>query len=131
MRIVIAMALAISVGGCAAAPKTIWLRADGQGGRDPVLAQQFEIDRTICQGERQRADLSGTTFTGGGLAGIAAAQQRSNSADQVASGCMAQKGYVLVLETEAAAKQQEFAEIAAEKARREAGAKPAVTAQRR
>lgn len=97
-----------------------------------MLAQQFELDQTICQGERQRADLSGTTFTGGGVAGIIAAQQRGVSADQVASGCMAQKGYVLVLETDAAAKQQEFAEIAAEKARREtASAKPSVTAQKR
>jgi hypothetical protein len=97
--------------------------ADGRApGSDPVLHQQFEMDRTVCNGETQKADLSGVTFTGGGLAGALAAVQRSEEAGQVGQGCMASKGYVLVREDQAGAKQQELAAIAAEKARREAAA---------
>jgi hypothetical protein len=107
--------------GCA--QNTIYLRADGQvAANDPVLRQQFEMDRTVCRGEMQKADLSGVTFTGGGLAGAVAAAERGQAAGQVAQGCMASKGYVLVREDEAPAKQQELAAIAAEKARREAAA---------
>jgi hypothetical protein len=47
------------------------------------------------------ADLAGVTLAGGGLAGAIAAQQRTNSADEVGKGCMAQKGYVYVAEDKA------------------------------
>jgi hypothetical protein len=80
------------------------------------------MDRTVCQGEMNKADLSGVTYTGGGLAGAFAAAGRAQEAGQVGQGCMAAKGYVLVREDQAAAKQQELAGIAAEKARREAAA---------
>ena len=60
---------------------------------DPVLSQQFQIDKTVCLGDREKADLSGVTMTNGGLV---AAQNRSNAADAVLAGCMAQRGYVLV-----------------------------------
>jgi len=86
------------------------------------MQQQFEMDRTVCQGEMNKADLSGVTFTGGGMAGAFAAAGRAQEAGQVGQGCMAAKGYVLVREDQAAAKQQELAAIAAEKARREAAA---------
>jgi hypothetical protein len=99
----------------------IYLRADGQmAAGDPVLQQQFEMDRTICQGDMQKANLSGVTLSGGGLAGLAAAADRGQAAGQVAQGCMAERGYVLVREDQAPAKQQELSAIAAEKARREA-----------
>jgi hypothetical protein len=63
----------------------VWLRADGQSVRDnPVLQTQAELDSTSCLGERNKAALSGVTFTGGGLAGVAAAAERSNAADTVA-----------------------------------------------
>jgi hypothetical protein len=118
-----AMAISLAVSACATAPKMLWLRADGQrAATDPVLAQQFQMDRTICLGQREKADLSGVTVTQGGIAGIVAAQNRTNAADAVAQGCMAEKGYVLVREDEVAEKQQELAAIAAEKARREAAA---------
>jgi hypothetical protein len=115
------MAVSLALSACAS--QTIYLRADGQSIRgDPVMQQQFEMDRTVCQGEMNKADLSGVTFTGGGLAGAFAAAGRAQEAGQVGQGCMAAKGYVLVREDQAAAKQQELAAIAAEKARREAAA---------
>jgi hypothetical protein len=59
----------LALTGCAT--KTVYILADGRApGADPVLNQQFEMDRTVCQGELQKADLSGVTFTGGGLAGV-------------------------------------------------------------
>jgi hypothetical protein len=117
---------------CAQQPKTIWIRADGKrAAGDTVLVHQFEMDRTICLGERQKANLSGVTVANGSMAGVVAAQQRADAADQVAAGCMAEKGYVLVREDEADAKSQEFAAVEAEKARRDAATKVAAAATRK
>ena len=84
MRILGIVALGAALGGCAAAPKMLWLRADGQHIRDnPVYAQQFEMDGTVCLGERNKANRSGVTFTGGGLSGVVAAENRAAAADSV------------------------------------------------
>ncbi|MGR4929277.1 hypothetical protein ACIPUD_21130 [Bradyrhizobium sp. CAR08] len=116
-------ALCVALGGCAAAPKMGWIRVDGQPAREnPVLQTQFEVDRTACLGERNKAALSGVTFTGGGLAGAMAAADRSNAADTVAQGCMAEKGYLLVKEDEAITKQAELAKVAELKKQQEAAA---------
>ncbi len=121
MRIVFVLPVALALAGCAS--HMIYLRADGiSPASDPVLNQQFEMDRTICQGDMQKANVSGVTFTGGGVAGVIAANNRNQAVGQVGQGCMAEKGYVLVKEDEAAYKSQELAAIAAEKARREAAA---------
>jgi hypothetical protein len=123
LRIPIPALAALILAGCA--PHTIYLRADGMSpASDPVLNQQFDMDRTVCQGDMQKASLSGVTFAGGGLAGVAAQANRNEAAGQVGQGCMAEKGYVLVREDQAQAKSQELAAIAAEKARREAAAAP-------
>lgn len=79
--------------------------------RNPVLQTQFEVDRTACLGERNKAALSGVTVAGGGLAGAIAAQERTNAADTVGQGCMAEKGYLLVKEDEADAKRAELARL--------------------
>jgi hypothetical protein len=127
MRILGIVALCAALGGCAAAPKMLWVRADGQRSSDnPALRTQFELDGTSCLGERNKANLSGVTFTGGGLSGIAAAVDRSNAADTVQRGCMAEKGYLLVPEEQAAEKQAELATIAEQKRKQEeAAAAPA------
>jgi hypothetical protein len=105
---------------CGCATEKTWIRADGQrAGGDPVLAQQFEMDRTICTGEMQKANVSGVTFSGGGMAGLAAQIERQQAVGQVAEGCMAQKGYLLVEKENAEAKSAELAAVAAEKKRRE------------
>jgi uncharacterized lipoprotein YajG len=117
------VALCAALGGCAAAPKMLWVRTDGQHIRDnPVYAGQFEVDGTVCLGERNKANLSGVTFTGGGLSGIAAAQNRSVAADSVQRGCMAEKGYLLVPEEQSEAKLAELAAIAEQKRQQEAAA---------
>jgi hypothetical protein len=121
LRIIVFVLAGLALAGCA--PHMIYLRADGQDAvSDPVLHQQFDMDRTVCNGDMQKANLSGVTFAGGGLAGVAAAANRDAAAGQVGQGCMAERGYVLVRQDEAAAKQQELAAVAAEKARREAAA---------
>ncbi|WP_143029470.1 hypothetical protein [Bradyrhizobium brasilense] len=123
MRNLAILALCAGLIGCAAAPKMLWLRADGQRASDnPVLRTQFELDGTACLGERNKANLSGVTVTGGGLAGVAASIERSNAADTVQRGCMAEKGYLLVPEDQADAKQAELAAIAEQKRQQEAAA---------
>jgi uncharacterized lipoprotein YajG len=117
------VALCAALGGCATAPAMLWVRSDGQSVREnPVFQTQFELDSTACLGERNKASLSGVTFTGGGLAGVAAAQNRSDAADTVQRGCMAEKGYLLVAEDQAEAKRAELATVAAEKRRQELAA---------
>jgi hypothetical protein len=123
MRFLGIVALCAALGGCAAAPKMLWVRADGQRGTEnPVLRTQYELDATACLGERNKADLSGVTLTGGGFSGIIAAQNRANAADTVQRGCMAEKGYLLVPEDQAIQKQAELAAIAEEKRKQEAAA---------
>lgn len=111
-----ALALAaVALSGCAA--KTVYLLADGRAPvSDPVLNQQFEMDRTVCQGELQKANLSGSLRDWG--------IERGAAVSQVGQGCMAEKGYVMVREDQAAAKQQELAAIAAEKAQRAVATPP-------
>jgi hypothetical protein len=128
MRVLGIVALCAALGGCAAAPKMLWLRADGQrASENPVLLTQYELDATSCLGERNKANLSGVTFTGGGFSGIAAAVERSNAADSVQRGCMAEKGYLLVPEDQATAKQADLAAIAEEKRKQEAAAAAAAS----
>ena len=83
---------ALNLAGCA--KEMTYVRLDGQrASTDPVLSQQFQVDAAICQGEMQKANVSGVTFSGGGLAGAMAAAERSKAVGQVAQGCMAQRGY--------------------------------------
>jgi hypothetical protein len=110
--------------GCATAPPPMaWIRTDGQrAAGDPVLAQQFDVDRTVCLGERQKAALSGVTVANGGFAAAIAAQDRGNSADAVAKGCMAEKGYFMVPEDQAEERRAEMAVVAEEKRKKEMAA---------
>ena len=98
-RVRYAPGLAALVAGCAAASQNMtWIRGDGRAVLgDAVLMRRFDVDRTICFGERQKAAV-----------------------DAIARGCMAQRGYLLVPQNEAAARSAELAAIAAEKARRDA-----------
>lgn len=80
------------------------------------------MDRTVCLGELQKANLSGVTFTGGGMAGAIAAAERANAAGAVGVGCMASKGYVQVPADQAEVKAAELRDIAEMKKRQEAAA---------
>jgi hypothetical protein len=80
------------------------VRTDGQSIREnPKLQQALDIDRKVCEGETQKAALSGVTIGGGSVGGLAAAIERQESAKTVMIGCMAQRGYVLVPQEQAAA----------------------------
>jgi uncharacterized lipoprotein YajG len=117
------VALCAALVGCAQAPKMLWVRTDGQrSAQNPVLVTQYEIDSTSCLGERNKASLSGVTVAQGGFAGLAASIDRSNAADTVQRGCMAEKGYLLVPEDQADAKQAELAAVAEQKRKQEAAA---------
>ncbi|WP_421725085.1 hypothetical protein [Bauldia sp.] len=95
MRRVLVIAAAGVVAGCASlggggsgSDRGIWVRTDGQSGRDnPALAQQFEADKASCSDRGQVNQL-----------------------------CMAHRGYVLVPESQAAAKAAEFRAAAAARA---------------
>jgi hypothetical protein len=114
MRMLVFTFAALALAGCAKPP--VYLLADGRlPADDPVVNQQFEMDRTVCQGELQKANLSGSVRDWSAVG-------RVTAVSQVGQGCMAEKGYVLVPVDQVAVRQQELAAVAAEKARREAAA---------
>lgn len=85
-------ALVYCVAGCSTAPPPVWTRAEGL----PVDQSQFQVDRTVCQGQMQQANMAGTVIDTGNpfIDGVAAAK-RDIGADDVMKGCMAQHGYLL------------------------------------
>ena len=118
--------------GCATPPPPdppIWLRLDGKSSRsDPVLAQQFETDRTICLGQAQQSAVGAPIIYYSGLAGAINAsmiqQGRQSALLDVAKGCMAQRGYVLVPTSQAEAKLAELAANAKRQTVAEKGRNP-------
>jgi len=109
--LILSVVIAVSLTACATAPPMAWVRTDGKAASsDPQLSKQLQTDKTTCQGERDKTNLSDLTFAQVGFADMSiAAQDRTNAADAAASGCMAQKGYVLVPEAQAEAQRQQFA----------------------
>jgi hypothetical protein len=87
--------LALFLAGCARPLE--WRQIDG-GAPDP---QRLNVDATICQGEAQKARLSGgSTYvpTGDAFAQVNSGLddlQRSIATQDVLTGCMASKGYIL------------------------------------
>ena len=89
-----------------------YLRTDGQDIGDPALAQQFNKDRAACEAEMHRGGRGPDSRYDNNIAERGGAVQD----------CMEEKGYIVVMQRDAEAKQQELAAKAAEKARREAEA---------
>lgn len=77
-----ALWIILSLGACASAPPTVWKKLDGK----PV-AEQFELDKTVCRGEMQKTALiqreEKIYFPG-----------EENPLLTIFEGCMAQRGYV-------------------------------------
>lgn len=94
IRIILALLL---LSGCTQVPRSVFSRADGKP--IPVgssAERQFEIDKTICQGETDKAKLASSP--GLLLSGFAIAQHAEDQLLESASanrGCMAQRGYVI------------------------------------
>ena len=111
MRVLSALLLAVSIGGCASQMQMAWIRIDGvRGDGDPARSRQFELDKTACLGVQP-----------GGTAGAAA----TVDASETARACMADRGYVLVRENEVDAKAAELRAAAEKKRRDEAPPAPA------
>jgi hypothetical protein len=88
----------LAVSACATPKPLVWLKTDGQYvAGSPALETQFSIDRTACDGEAQKANLSaGTNYMGGAFARAIEEGRRNQAAERVLDGCMAGKGYVHV-----------------------------------
>lgn len=98
----------ITLTGCATEMAIV--RTDGQSmAGNPVLTEAFRVDHAVCNGETQKANLSGM---GGYNGGIALAIERQNAASQVMNGCLAQKGYVVVAKDKADATLAHYQELA-------------------
>lgn len=112
MRIQVAAPLAlIFLAGCQTAAQEdplIWVRTDGQrGSGNPALEQQFQIDSTICVGEVQKSAAGAPIIYYQGLAGAISASmiqsQQQKAYFDIMKGCMAQRGYIAVPQSQAAA----------------------------
>lgn len=98
--------------GCASDPQMTFVRTDGQRGQgNPALEAQYLVDKAVCEGEAHKANMSGTIFADGSLAGLAASSSRAREAKSVAVGCMAGRGYLSVPVEEADARLAELAAI--------------------
>lgn len=67
-----------------------WQKVSG----GPVNQEQFELDRTACQGEMQKAKLSSTMREGVTIGEQGLYSPRQQAISDVYSGCMANKGYI-------------------------------------
>ena len=104
----LATATLLGLTGCATEMAVV--RTDGQSvAGNPVLAENYRVDQAVCNGETQKANLSGM---GGYNGGLALAIERQNAAGQVMNGCLAQKGYVVVEKDKADAKLAHYQELA-------------------
>lgn len=111
-----ALGLALTLAGCQTTPTDplVWVRTDGQrASGNPALEQQYQIDSTICLGQRQQSAANMDPVYYRGLVGAMQADmiqnQRTAGLDQVIEGCMAQRGYVHVPASQAAATAASFA----------------------
>jgi outer membrane biosynthesis protein TonB len=111
-RSVALMLAALALAACSLGGRFAYVRADGQDIGDPAVSQQFNKDRMVCQSEMHGTAGTGDPHANNGMAAGGDAVQD----------CMEAKGYMVVMQSEAVAKQQELAAQAAEKARREAEA---------
>jgi hypothetical protein len=116
------MAAGLALSTCAHAPPPpmLWVRTDGQRTADnPALAQQGEIDKTICAGDAQKANLTSLTPVevnrySLGLNNSVEAERTQATLDAM-KGCMAQKGYLLVPADQADAMSAQLAATAAQR----------------
>ncbi|WP_199085471.1 hypothetical protein [Bosea sp. ASV33] len=128
MKICAACFVGIVLAGCVSTPpreERVWVRTDGQKGSEvPALAQQFEIDKTVCLGETQKTAVGMAPIYYQGVAGAIEANrieaQRGEALEQVIQGCMAQKGYVYVPKSQAEETAKRFRASAGARANAEA-----------
>jgi hypothetical protein len=116
-RLLVAGVAGLVVSACQSVPAPepeVWIRTDGQRGTgNPVLEQQFEIDKAVCVGQTQQTRVGMVPIYYGGMGGSIGAvvieAQRSAALMDVAKGCMAQRGYLRVPVSQAASTREQFA----------------------
>lgn len=108
IRLLAALTLLALISGCGG-PELVAVRMDGQSiASSATLKQGYELDRTVCVGETQKANLTRTPNYYGGFAAIAKQAEQDQAAGDVFAGCMAQKGYAMVEKDKANAKLAEY-----------------------
>ena len=120
MRFSLPLAVGWLLSSCASVPqdRLVFIRTDGQPIRgNAALAQQAEIDATVCTGQTQQSALGAPIVyepnnVAGVLDGAIVSGQRQGALGDVARGCMAQKGYLQVRESEMDQKLAEFRQTA-------------------
>jgi hypothetical protein len=114
LRSVILVSAGLALAACSVSmsPRFAYIRGDGRDMSDPAVAQQFNQDRAACQSEMHKGPGTGDPHRNNSIA----------AGNDAVQDCMEEKGYLVVMQSEAEAKQQEFAAKAAEKARLEAEA---------
>ena len=98
---ILAALLVAALTGCATTPplppQTIWMRTDGrQGAGNPVMLQQFNVAKTVCVGEMQKANMSGVTVPASTFDAMMVQINGNAAAMDALKGCMAAQRYVLV-----------------------------------
>jgi hypothetical protein len=76
--------LCVLLAGCAAEPKD-WTRPDGQ----PINPSQLQLDKTACEGEVEKAAVTGQARS---TVGMPFGMDRQDM--RVFTGCMASRGYL-------------------------------------
>jgi hypothetical protein len=96
----IVLALGLILAGCAhqnVEDPPVWVRADGQRiTGNPALESQIALDETVCQGEMDKANLSGSSYCRGLADCVATGIQRGSAMQSVGKGCMASRGYLFM-----------------------------------
>lgn len=82
-------AIAVVLAGCATTPVT-WTKVNGS----PPSPEQLTLDRTVCQGEMQKSNLTNTVKGGVAFDANGVYDPKSRALSQVFTGCMAQHGYI-------------------------------------
>jgi len=98
-RVQAAVIAALLVTGCATKPSTVmvWARTDGQAiTGNAALTQQYDVDRTVCVGEVQKANVSDFTFASNDISAMVAQIEANQAASIIYRGCMASRGYLKV-----------------------------------
>jgi hypothetical protein len=89
-------ALVFVLAGCTQ-QKTVWVRSDGQPMQDsPGLSERYELDRKICDGQVQTANLSGSSVCGSTAECTTSAVDRGLALRDAGKRCMADRGYMQV-----------------------------------
>lgn len=108
----LALVCALSLAGCQTSTpmneQFIFVRVDGKRLADnPSYGAKFELDRTVCIADVQRSAVGAPVIYYQGLAGAITASMIQNQQQaalvDIFKGCMAGKGYVMVLQSQALA----------------------------